>query len=218
MCDWIALGCTDGDDEEDGESENFPGIKKRTSKVLDIGCGNAAALVYLAKEYQFEHLTGVDYSEAGVALAEKVIQKDEETNHIKIELLDMSDLTGLYQRLQQNQMAFKFDVLFDKGTFDAICLNEDKQLRSKYVASVVAMMTHRSYFVITSCNWTTQELIKMFGTMSTYDQRALEHRGLADIHPPTTRLELFKVLTHPQFSFAGRTGSAVSTVAFTLAM
>lgn len=216
VCDWIGLGCQDDDGEDDAEgvgSEAFPGVRNMHSKVLDIGCGNAAALLYLANEYGFEHLYGVDYSETGIALAQKIVLKDETTQHIKLFVLDLTDLDSLFRR-HQAENSLKYDVLFDKGTFDAICLNEDKRMRNRYVAAIMSMMTPSSYFVITSCNWTQQELIQIFESMSTFDARAAEHAELAQLQPAPLSLKLFKTLKHPEFQFGGRSGSTVATVAF----
>jgi SAM-dependent methyltransferase len=184
---------------------------------LDIGCGNAASLLYLAKEYEFQHLTGVDYSQPGIELARKVVARSESTQHIKLEVLDLMDLSGLYSRYSTGN-GLVFDLLYDKGTFDAICLNEDKSMRAKYVSSVVSMMkSTTSYFVITSCNWTVQELIQMFESMSTYEARAHEHQDLAGIEDHANfSLKWLKTLQHPQFSFGGKSGSTVATCAFTL--
>lgn len=222
VCDWIALGCQDDEGEESEDpaqygSEAFPGVRHMKSRVLDVGCGNAAALVYLAKEYNFEHLTGVDYSEPGIELARKVVAREEATSHISLAVLDLMHLDGLYQRHLQG-IPETFDILFDKGTFDAICLNEDKTMRSKYVSTIVSMMkTNSSYFVITSCNWTQAEVIQMFESMSLYEVRQSNHAGLAKVADHEGKsLKMFKTLKHPEFSFGGRTGSAVATVAFKL--
>ena len=199
------------------ESEAFPGIT-RESKVFDIGCGNAAALVYLAKEYGFSDLTGADYSEPGVELAKKVVAKHEETkDNSTILLFDMTDLDSLYTR-QTSGKELKYDVLYDKGTFDAICLNADKSMRARYIATVVALMKETSYFIITSCNWTQAELLQMFEPLSTHESRAAEHAPLAGLHPTTARLQQFKSLKHPEFSFGGKSGSTVATLAFKLVL
>lgn len=216
VCDWIALGCQDDDGEDDAEgvgSEAFPGVRHMHSKVLDIGCGNAAALIYLAQEYGFEQLFGVDYSEAGIALAKKVALKDETTEHIQLFVLDLTDLNSFFMR-HKDGAPLKYDVLFDKGTFDAICLNEDKHMRNRYVAAIMSMMTPSSYFIITSCNWTQQEIVQIFESMSCFDARAAENLELAQLQPAPMSLKLFKVLKHPEFSFGGRSGSTVATVAF----
>lgn len=218
--DWIGLGCQEQEDEEElPQSEAFPGIT-RESKVFDIGCGNAAALVYLAKEYNFKDLTGADYSEPGVELARKVVAKHEETqNNSTILLFDMTDLDSLYSRQNSGDLfEFKYDILYDKGTFDAICLNANKAMRTRYIATVVSLMKESSYFIITSCNWTHQELLQMFEPLSTFESRSQEHAQLAGLQPPTARLQFYKNLKHPEFSFGGRSGSTVATLAFKLTM
>lgn len=211
VCDWIGISSETDEDM----SEQFPGISYETSKIVDIGCGNAASLVYLAKEYNFQNLIGIDYSEPGIELAKKIVNWLELS--IQLKVVDLMDLDLLFSRLSQpNDDSFKFDLLYDKGTFDAICLNEDKSMRNKYVCSILAMMKPNSYFVITSCNWTQAEVIQMFQSMSTFEMRAKEHEQLAELHPRTAVLKLFKSLKQPEYSFGGKSGSTVATVAFKL--
>ena len=59
----------------------------------------------------------------------------------------------------------KFKIAIDKGTYDAIALCPDdpktkRLLYKKYLCNILESMD--SLFIITSCNWTTQELIDFF--------------------------------------------------------
>lgn len=151
-------------------------------------------------------------------MARKVVAKHEETqDNAKILLFDMTDLNALHAR-QTSEEPLKYDILFDKGTFDAICLNEDKSMRTRYISTIVSLMKDTSYFVITSCNWTQQELLQMFEPLSTPESRSAEHAELAALQPSGTCLKMFKSLKHPEFSFGGRSGSTVATLAFKLSL
>ena len=61
----------------------------------------------------------------------------------------------------------KFDILLDKGTLDAIALNQESladfngKIGMDVYASQVEMMVQGSILLITSCNFTKDELIKI---------------------------------------------------------
>ena len=61
-----------------------------------------------------------------------------------------------------------FDVILDKGTYDAISLDPlgAEEKRSKYIRSVSALLADGGIFLVTSCNWTREELTKHFGQQS----------------------------------------------------
>ena len=57
------------------------------------------------------------------------------------------------------------DVCLDKGTFDAISLStEASENKKQYILSVVRVLKAGGYLIITSCNWTAEELKKYFST------------------------------------------------------
>ena len=70
------------------------------------------------------------------------------------------DLTGDVSELQSE--GFKVGV--DKGTYDAISLGEEGEvIRKRYITSLASILANRgSLYVITSCNWTEEELIRHF--------------------------------------------------------
>ena len=58
----------------------------------------------------------------------------------------------------------KFDVCHDKGTYDAISLrpNDAEQSRDLYATNLKHIMENDALFVITSCNWTLEEIRSQF--------------------------------------------------------
>ena len=56
----------------------------------------------------------------------------------------------------------KYDVCIDRGTYDAISLtpNDSDSVMKTYIENVYKVTTEGGYFVITSCNWTEEELIE----------------------------------------------------------
>lgn len=53
-----------------------------------------------------------------------------------------------------------FHVCVDKGTFDAISLSPDgaAEKRKQYVSALSRVLSAEGFFLITSCNWTPEEL------------------------------------------------------------
>ncbi|ODM97963.1 Protein-lysine N-methyltransferase mettl10 [Orchesella cincta] len=155
------------------------------SKIVDLGCGNGVMILELARE-GFKNLTGLDYSENAIELSKTLVTTNEHDATFKMaNLLEEPDKLDLG----------KYDVCLDKGTFDAISLCPDlpqSEARAKYFTNVVNLMTEQSIFILTSCNWTTPELISMS----------------ADY------LKVQETIPTPQFMFGGKCGNVVSIVVF----
>lgn len=101
-------------------------------------------------------MVGIDYSEKAIELSRSIAQaKSLEITYQVVDVLDASE----YEKLG------KFDVGIDKGTYDAIalCPDDPKAKRHAYKAFLVSLLEpNRSIFVITSCNWTREELTSFF--------------------------------------------------------
>nr|XP_060497229.1 EEF1A lysine methyltransferase 2 isoform X2 [Panthera onca] len=123
------------------------------ASVLDIGTGNGVFLVELAK-FGFSNITGIDYSPSAIQLSGSIIEKEGLSN-IKLKVEDFlhlsTELSG-------------FHICVDKGTFDAISLNPDSAIekRKQYVKSLSRVLNGKGFFLITSCNWTKEELLNEF--------------------------------------------------------
>ncbi|XP_020912407.1 EEF1A lysine methyltransferase 2 isoform X2 [Exaiptasia diaphana] len=104
---------------------------------------------------------------------------------LECDILDLanSELSGL-----------KFDVCFDKGTYDAISLNpQDRtKCRAAYIQSVSSLLEDKGVFMITSCNWSKDELLKQF-----------EKDFVLRDELPT-----------PSFTFGGNSGNTVTSLVF----
>lgn len=173
-------------------------LDKRTTSFLDLGCGNGEMLFLLRDEGGFEgRMVGVDYSEASVKLCRGrmgALRVDEPgVNDVYFETWDI-----LHQAPDPSWNSSGFDVVLDKGTFDAISLNEEvdaegKRMCEGYREKVEAVVKKGGLVVVTSCNWTEEELGEWF------EGGELEKVG---------RLE------YPIFKFGGSTGQSISTVCF----
>ena len=65
---------------------------------------------------------------------------------------------------KQQYPSMKFDIAIDKGTYDAIglCPIDSKTKRLLYKEFLRSILKDTSTFVITSCNWTKEELKTFF--------------------------------------------------------
>ena len=63
-----------------------------------------------------------------------------------------------------------FDVCIDKGTYDAISLDPSgaREKRMGYIKSVTSLLSDDGVFVITSCNWTEEELTSHFSSCESF--------------------------------------------------
>ncbi|KAI8377665.1 S-adenosyl-L-methionine-dependent methyltransferase [Radiomyces spectabilis] len=166
-------------------------VNDPNAAVIDLGCGNGHLLLELANE-GYSNLTGIDYSEAAIDLAKSVADQRGLSN-IHYEAVDF---------LQDDSWRQKtYNIVLDKGTFDAISLNPEQKAakeqgkegpRERYIEATRKMMDPQGLFLITSCNWTMEELIESF-----------KHHFRYHSH-----------VKYPTFSFGGQTGSKICTVAF----
>ncbi|XP_077206163.1 EEF1A lysine methyltransferase 2 isoform X2 [Paroedura picta] len=124
------------------------------SCILDIGTGNGVLLVELAKS-GYTDLVGIDYSPGAIQLSKKIMEK-EGLPQVKLQVEDI---------LNPSDELSGFHVCIDKGTFDAVSLNPENaaEKRKHYVKSVHRVLKSGGFFLITSCNWTREELLNEFG-------------------------------------------------------
>lgn len=147
------------------------------------GTGNGMMLIELSAE-GFTNLFGVDYSELGIELANKIAKDQKHDITFKVaDLLSEESVLALGQ----------FKICHDKGTYDAVSLMEDaKEKRVLYVKNVAKLLEDDGFFILTSCNFTEDELI------SSFDGIFIKHAII-----PT---QIFK--------FGGKTGSVVTSIVF----
>lgn len=95
-----------------------------------------------------------------------------------------------------------FDIVLDKGTFDAISLADDAKATrvcERYPDIARRLLRNGGFLVVTSCNWTEEELVKWF---------VGGDGGAAD------RLAVWGRVEYPRFRFGGQEGQGVCTVCF----
>lgn len=189
-------------DDSDAESKMIEFILDKLEEgelakdalFLDLGTGNGHLLFELLQElkevsanFKFH---GIDYSAESVAFAKDIASKKYPDIPFKFDQVDLLSDTPFLEN--------KFDVLLDKGTLDAIALNQDlvNGVRGMdiYASQVSKMMDNGSILLVTSCNFTETELVKVI----------------------TSRTELRKwdQIQYPSFQFGGVQGSTVVSIAF----
>lgn len=164
--------------------------------ILDLGCGNGHFTKKLI-EAGWTRVAALDYSERAVELARKLVFDDIEDERIfQADILDIASVP-------EKHLA-AFDLIVDKGTFDAISLNPDysgdekvsktKVIADRFKRTILSLLSPSpaSKFIITSCNWTSPELEQIF---------APEFGAVSEI-------------THTKFVFGGKSGQDVSTLVF----
>ncbi|KAG7116591.1 Protein-lysine N-methyltransferase efm4 like protein [Verticillium longisporum] len=172
-------------------------------------------------------MLGVDYSERSVALARQIAAsrraaQEDEDKHVtggegedkdaegegeaQIEFTEWDVLRGDFGAVLDGRQREGWSVVLDKGTFDAVCLSGEqdaatgRRVSEGYRARVLALVKEGGLFLVTSCNWTEDELRAWF-------------EGAGD-GGAAGKLVMVGRVAYPSFQFGGAKGQAISTVAF----
>uniref|UniRef100_F1L445 Protein-lysine N-methyltransferase n=1 Tax=Ascaris suum TaxID=6253 RepID=F1L445_ASCSU len=129
---------------------------RKDSRIIDLGCGNGSMLRHL-RRLKFSHLTGVDYCEDAIRLAKSIAEREATNTDMPSINFQVVDL------LEDNTLTDRYDIVMDKGTWDAMSLSSQKERRlSRYRNFIVNITTIKGLFIIFSCNFTKEELRKQF--------------------------------------------------------
>ncbi|KAK9237174.1 methyltransferase domain-containing protein [Lipomyces kononenkoae] len=186
-------------DSEEKLSDELP-FSRTSTAAIDLGTGNGHLLFRLRCEAGFMgNLCGIDYAETSVAFARRLLAKkrqeqqlDDPANNIKFEHVD-------FLKFPDDKENESWDLVLDKGTFDAIALNGDiirDGLRGVDIFPTVvrdSLVRVGGIILITSCNFTQEELVKLFNIEG---------------------LKLWKTVKYPVYEFGGVKGQSISSVAF----
>ena len=145
-------------------------------RVLDLGCGNGALCVALARA-GFVQLLGVDYVAASIALSREVAA----AGGVACARFQEDDV------LRSALPAAAFDLVVDKGTFDAVGLRADgEQARSLYLDAVARLLPPGGLLVLTSASAGTHGAPP--GIALTLPPRLQQHRRRAALRVHRGRL------------------------------
>lgn len=111
-------------------------------------------------------MVGIDYSLKAVALAQKIAAERQLAEDVKFYVSDcIADDLASAQWIPGLGGERGFDVVLDKGTFDAISLSDEllgdgsgRRIYEGYSENIVGVMKKGGLLVVTSCNWTGEEL------------------------------------------------------------
>ena len=189
--------------ENFAETENLP---KEDAAFLDLGCGNGSLLFALRDEDWTGRALGVDYSPKSIALARQIAatkqaEAEEEDPSTLVEFEEWDVINGTFSTVLNGKQADGWDVVLDKGTFDAICLSDEKddqgrRLCEGYRDRVLQLVKKGGIFLVTSCNWTETELKTWF------ERRDAE------------KFEVVGKVEYRTFTFGGAKGQTISTLCF----
>ena len=153
------------------------------TSFLDLGTGNGEMLFLLQEEGGFNGtVLGVDYSASSIELAKRIAETKGLTKGLAFEVWDV---------LEDTEEPSAFDVVLDKGTFDAVSLSGQGGVEERYVRKVGSLVREGGLVLITSCNWTEKEL------RSWFEGGSLEYHGR---------------INYPVFRFGGQTGQSISSI------
>ncbi|KIX10466.1 uncharacterized protein Z518_01549 [Rhinocladiella mackenziei CBS 650.93] len=238
--------------------------------VLDLGTGNGSVLFALRIEGQYTgRMVGVDYSSQSIELARKLARQylpsasistsnsnsmtdsNASSSEITFEVLDIihddptvqawwPKTTASIAAGSEEGPCAGFDLVLDKGTFDAISLSSSivtdattdrtQRICELYPAKVLAMVKPGGFFLVTSCNWTEEEVVTWFTGISTVADHAVGAGASANASESESenaegieikgksrgkgRFEVYDRIKYPVFEFGGHKGQGVASVCF----
>lgn len=141
-----------------------------------------------------------------MALARQIAVSGAVAGDDEVEFAEWDVLRGDYGAVLSKSQERGWDVVHDKGTFDAVSLSDEADARGRrvsegYKARVLRLVRPGGLFLVTSCNWTEAELEGWFG------------EGSAGVEGGASFVRVGRV-EYPSFSFGGVKGQTISTLCF----
>ena len=165
-------------------------------------------------------MCGIDYSLPSIQLSRKLGQEiGFGCSEIEFEVCDVIrddwERNDWWPKSEANpSQAAGWDIILDKGTFDAISLSAEtidvpmsptpQKLCEIYPTQTTRMLKPGGFLLITSCNWTQDEVIHWFTSSS----------PVVEEDQDKPKLEVFAKLKYTSFKFGGAEGTGVCTVCF----
>ncbi|KAK3939923.1 methyltransferase domain-containing protein [Diplogelasinospora grovesii] len=179
---------TDDDDDDDDQTTQTDNTNPRT----EIGQRGEE------EEEEQQQEEGEEKKETG---EEEEEEKEEKEEGVRFQVWDVLHDPHLPSPTPHSgDDSSGWDVVLDKGTFDAVCLSGLPDVEVRYASRVRSLLRPGGIFLVTSCNWTEAELQAWF----------------EDLPDPDThgRLQQAGRIEYPSFSFGGVKGQTVSSICF----
>ncbi|KAI0191166.1 S-adenosyl-L-methionine-dependent methyltransferase [Xylaria flabelliformis] len=212
------------------------GLDESTTSFLDLGTGNGALLFALRDAGWQGPMLGVDYSEQSVRFARRIEKarrrrQDDDDGNVHFARHDIlhGSATALLDARFSPSVANGWDVVLDKGTFDAISLSAEtldnadadggpRRINEAYGARVLPLVREGGLFLITSCNWTEAELRSWFEEGGSAVQE-MPPSSSTTVNGGNREREFwgFEVVgrvEYRSFSFGGVKGQTISSLCF----
>ncbi|KAI0901522.1 putative S-adenosylmethionine-dependent methyltransferase of the seven beta-strand family [Annulohypoxylon nitens] len=197
-----------------------------STSFLDLGTGNGSLLFGLRDAGWTGRMLGVDYSQQSIQFARRLSQartspdsssdpdspRDEKEDEEEIAFLEHDILQTSPAALLAGPQAQGWDVVLDKGTFDAISLSSEtdpatgRRIAESYRSRITPLVRENGLFLVTSCNWTEAELRDWFEGPAKEEEVDEETRRW--------RFEQVGRVEYPSFSFGGVKGQTISSLCF----
>ncbi|KOS18519.1 N-lysine methyltransferase SEE1 [Escovopsis weberi] len=223
-----------GDEEEEEKSKTRTGtpLSRSGTSFLDLGCGNGALLFALRDAGWQGRMLGIDYSPQSISLAHQIARSRADNTPSTTDADTTADTTAdtiadadscsgspgiefAEWDLIAGPMSVPgpqpWDVVLDKGTFDAISLSGPGAVGAaayaarrpveSYRERMLALVRPGGLFVVTSCNWTEDELRAWF-------ERGRQGQGEGEAFTVVGRVD------YPTFTFGGVKGQTITTLCF----
>lgn len=202
---------------------SIPDLDLSRASVLDSGTGNGHMLFRLREERREDgndydsdeeegdgeqkvfkgRMLGTDYSTKSIEFAKQVAENEGlgQGSEGEVEFIEWDILKSDPAILLTGEQEMGWDVVLDKGTFDAISLSDERDEQGRrivegYKERILPLMKKGGRLLVTSCNWTEEELKGWF-----HDE---DEGGL--------RFE--KEIEYKSFSFGGKKGQTISSCCF----
>ncbi|KAL5354587.1 Protein-lysine N-methyltransferase efm4 [Pseudogymnoascus australis] len=159
-------------------SSALTGFDPTTASFLDLGTGNGHLLFRLrdegvraeddSEEEEEEaegeegklfrgRMLGTDYSATSISFA-RAVAAERGLGDGEVEFVEWDVLASPSSPVLSGPNADGWDVVLDKGTFDAVSLMGDAEAGKRYVERVREVVRKGGWAVVTSCNWTEGEV------------------------------------------------------------
>ena len=180
----------------------------QSPSILDLGTGNGSTLFQLRLSGCFTGpMLGVDYSVQSIELARKLAHTyGQACSAITFEVMDIiRDKPQIQRWWPSSSSGSGFDLVLDKGTFDAISLSSEtitdpngtqRRICELYPSKAIQMVKLGGFLLVTSCNWTEDEVVRWFTSSK------------------TGKLEVWGMVKYPKYKFGGQEGQGVASICF----